>query len=66
MMIMSHKGMAPLHIAVSEGNAEAVNILCSNKASLTLQEGTYGRSALHIAIEKNSYSSCLILLKSVN
>lgn len=46
--------MTALHIAALQGQNEMVEILCENKASLNTQEGTFGRTPLHLAVEKET------------
>lgn len=63
----NYASMSPLLMAVSSGNNEMVELLCSHKASLTAQEGTFGRTPLHTAVEKEtkeSIISTMIILKS--
>jgi ankyrin repeat protein len=59
-------GLTPLHIAVSNGLIDIVDLLCSSEADLTAQEGSYGRTPLHFAADKESKESIIstmIILK---
>lgn len=63
----NYASMSPLLLAISGGNTELVELLCCNKASLTAQEGTLGKTPLHLAVEKEtkeSIISTMILLRS--
>jgi ankyrin repeat protein len=63
----NYASMSPLLIAVTNGCTELVQLLCGNKASLQMQEGTHGKTPLHVAVEKEtkeSIISTLIILKS--
>jgi len=65
----NYSSLSPLQIAVASGFTELVELLCLNKASLTAQEGTYGKSALHVAVEKEtkeSIMSTMIILKAAS
>ncbi|CAL8106457.1 unnamed protein product [Orchesella dallaii] len=48
----NYSSMTALHIAILHGYADIVDLLCSHKATLTNQEGMYGRTPLHLAVDK--------------
>lgn len=63
----NYSSMSPLLLALASGSTELVQLLCAHKASLTQQEGTFGRTPLHAAVEKEtkeSIISTMIILRA--
>jgi len=60
--VLCFEGMSPLHIAVDNKNIEMVDTFCEYGANVTMQEGTYGRTPLHLCVEKESEANILMTL----
>jgi len=60
---LNYTGLSPLHIAVVNGLSEIVGLLSGYKQILHLQEGTYGRTALHLAVERGDVACMMQLLR---
>ncbi|XP_023224302.1 nuclear factor NF-kappa-B p105 subunit-like [Centruroides sculpturatus] len=63
--ILNYCGQAALHLAITKGNESCIRLLCQAGGDVNQQEGTRGRSALHLAIEYNP-QALDILLKQAN
>lgn len=59
-------GMTPLHLAAQNGHTEILDILCDLKINLNIQEGTYGRTPLHLVIDKEELSNIACTLSILN
>lgn len=60
--------MTALHLAALHGNLEILEMLCNHKA-ICNQEGTYGRTPLHLVVEKEEIGNVMCtlhLLKAVS
>ncbi|XP_014230726.1 nuclear factor NF-kappa-B p110 subunit-like isoform X1 [Trichogramma pretiosum] len=50
---LSDSGWAPLHMAAKTGSLDAVKALIKSGANVNITDNSYGRSALHIAVDHN-------------
>ncbi|KAJ3606565.1 hypothetical protein NHX12_026086 [Muraenolepis orangiensis] len=57
------KGLACLHVATVNGHHQLVKLLVKKGADLNIQEGTSGKTALHLAVERHDVSLVVLLLQ---
>ena len=55
-----------MHLAVTHGHLEALDMICRAGVNLNVQEGTFGRTPLHLAVEKGSITATMIILQAVS
>ncbi|CAK6962735.1 NF-kappa-B inhibitor epsilon [Scomber scombrus] len=56
------RGLACLHLAALNRQHQMMNLLMNKEADLNIQEGTSGKTALHLAVELHDVTSVKLLL----
>uniref|UniRef100_A0A3P9L3A0 Nuclear factor of kappa light polypeptide gene enhancer in B-cells inhibitor, epsilon n=1 Tax=Oryzias latipes TaxID=8090 RepID=A0A3P9L3A0_ORYLA len=60
--IQNWRGLACLHLAALNRKHQIMNLLVKKGADLNIQEGTSGKTALHLAVEMHDIASVRLLL----
>ena len=62
--LKNFEGKAVIHLAVLSGSVEVVKTLLDMKANINIQDGTCGRTALHLTVESHNINMITFLLKN--
>ncbi|XP_028400144.1 NF-kappa-B inhibitor epsilon-like isoform X2 [Dendronephthya gigantea] len=62
--LKNFKGQAAFHLAILSGSREIAKTLLDMKADINIQDGTSGRTALHLAVESHNINMITFLLEN--